>query len=161
MSEEEAAGLFQSIAAQLREAGFSWVVDQVREELARGRTFHEKVAIAVSYDGLSRDREALSTPPKRSPTRKETFVRTVPYSRREELRLLLAGLERACVQSFDMEAEVWTMFGAGNTTGVRFISDERETVEAIELGNNLALRRAAVEKLRALVGELRVEIDAN
>ncbi|WP_147468444.1 hypothetical protein [Corallococcus interemptor] len=166
MDEQEADKVFRQLTSILGELDLGWVVAQVLEQVRVGQTKRESVPmeqLELPRDTLSSSLEVPRSGSKsRKPQRKkEVLIKTLDYSRKDRLGLLLDGIERAVTQTADMESAATEFFRQEKSGDVRFEPDEEELGESIRLGQAIGERKEALGKLGALISELREQIDAN
>ncbi|NOK33882.1 hypothetical protein HMI49_11795 [Corallococcus exercitus] len=166
MDEQEADNVFRQLISILGGLGLGWVAAQVLEQVRVGQTKRESVPmeqLELPRDTLSSQLEVPrgGTRGRKPQRKKEELIKTLEYSRKDRLRLLLDGIKRTVIQTADMESEATEFFRQEKSDDVRFEPDEEEPGEAIRLGQAIGGRKEALGKLGALISELREQIDAN
>ena len=156
MPERDLDQAYSIILEALRAHGLSWVAAQVQDQVRAGKPTTRMVAPRpAAVTGLFADE--LSQP--RSP-RRERLAATEPYSPKERLGLALDALERAVIQTGDMEEEVMKFFATERQTPpqVIFQPEEFEDARPLVIGSPDQARRAALGRLRQALVTLRMEL---
>lgn len=153
ISTTEATRLFNKLATQLRERGASTLVDQVIDEIAQGKqiiykTIRQRTAAKQLYRPEA-DEVFLER------GRRREYAETLDYSAQERLDLLIQALERAILDTAQIEAEL-----LAHHKKVRFLPEQQEeTARSFELGS-LVSHLPEAEHLRGLLANLREVIEA-
>lgn len=147
------------ILEAFRTHGLSWVAAQVQDQIRAGKPTTRVVSprpTPVSW------RFAEELPPPRS-RRRERLAATEPYSPEERLGLALDALERAVIQTADMEEEIVKFFATERPTPSRvaFQPEEFEDARPLELGAHDTSRRTALGRLRQVLAVLRTELGSD
>jgi hypothetical protein len=150
ISDVEARRLFDKLAAQLREAGASTLVDQVIDEIAQGRQIVYKTVARRSAARQLQRPEADESYAERG--RRREYAETLDYSAHERLDLLLEALERAILDARQIETDLLKHY-----PNVRFVPEQQEeSARSFEL-NGLARHEGEAERLRTLIADLRMQ----
>jgi len=162
MDDQESGAIYDRLLAALRRVGLEWVADQVVQEVRVGKTIQREVETfkgnRLPADSLDPNSREYSPQFRRGP--KATFPVTEEYRPSERLRLVLDAIERAVVNTADMEHEVLERLGStlGIIEGISF-SVEEDAGESIQLDSQRSASRIeAGRKLSRLIDELRGEI---
>jgi hypothetical protein len=111
MLDRTADEAYAMILSALREHGLSWVVEQIGDQVRAGKPITRVVATA-SPSGSHRYSDEVS--PARRP-RRERLTATEPYTSGERLTLALDAIERAVIQTADLEDEVLRLAHPGES----------------------------------------------
>jgi len=143
MTDEECSITFDVLTKTLQDLGFEWVIEQVSDEVARGKSFREKLEIDPGVEGRSVPRSAL-----------KGFLTTVEYSAKERLLLLIQAIEYVVVNTVDVEVATLDLFqGFGGETVFVFESESES-----EHGFRFS-RQSAIQQ-QTLSGELKDHLDS-
>lgn len=149
MSPSEATEVYESLIAMLKQLGLVWVVEQVSQEAASGRT----ITKTVSLQG-----EEL-TPTGRRRRQRVEFASTMPYSPQERLHLLLNAVEHAVVGTLEMRRTTFEVLSAtGAPSEVKFVSETPPVEGHSYRRSDVETQARTVEHLRGLLKELREEL---
>jgi hypothetical protein len=196
VDQKESLDLYDQFASTLRRLDLGWVVEQVNQRIAAGKTVRTKEIRPFAEvlrprpsqtdafgSGVVRvDRQLVES-------KATTFIATEEFTASERLLLLIAAIERAVVDTYEMERalpsmlapsepiesseegddvegavraslDLYTKSGTPRPSRVRFSSEVGET-EPIEVGESSAgSREEAVTTLSQLIAQLREEIRA-
>lgn len=145
MTQQEAQEVFIALSKILEEVGLTWMLEQVRQEIAHGKTSTKTLNIfAEEFPDRSRQRR-----------QRVRFVSTEEYDSEEQLYLLVDAMEQAVVASLEMQKGILALT---ELTGVRFVPDEGG--QGLSITSDQISREVSVaEKLKATCEELRKELN--
>ncbi len=164
MTEEEFDVALRSVRRSLEGSPLEWIVKQVDETLRLG-----KPVVRTVLEEEQESPETLHLPPAhtigkpgRKPTRRRTTVpTTVPYSKKEELSLLLDAIQRTAIATLDMQVYVIKRVAIRGETSMptQEISFERDGAHSSSIPyQNQADAGVEIEKLRRAIGFLKEEM---
>ncbi|MFG6517831.1 hypothetical protein ACGYLX_10255 [Sulfitobacter sp. 1A13496] len=150
---------FERLSDILRRHGFDWVLTQVQAEISEGRT----VSKEVSAPSIQSEVDPITTV-RRTPQRRRTsLVTTVSLSPREQLEVLIRGIESAIITRAELEHSIFGMTKRVNQivfipeeSVEEFFSDdrpshslERQQIDVADrIKDNLS---STLQKLRAIL----------
>lgn len=140
MDEKECAAAYQELEAALNELNLGWVAAQVADTVRIGKTVEE-----------------------RSPTRRTPLTKIEDYTAPEQLWLLISAIEKAVVDSWEMEREIAIFFtrkteNSPLSTSLIFSSFPRQAEKILEFNSDsLAQRSNSALELKQLLEKLRLE----
>lgn len=157
MPDRTADEAYATILSALREHGLSWVAEQIQDHVRAGKPTTRVVAPTPSQTSIWYAQEALA--PRRP--RSERLAATEPYTPAERVSLALQALERAVIETADLEDEILKFSHVESKAPVRtiFEPEELEDAERREFGVVPTARRQAVAQLRQAVEALRREAE--
>lgn len=140
----------------LRSHDLGWVAAQVQDQVRAGRPV-TRVVSPRPVNVPDRFAAESSQPPRR---RRERLAATEPYSAEERLQLVLDAIDRAVIQTADMEQEVLKFFNVERQTAARvaFEPEQFEDASSLELGPLTVTRSEALGRLRQVVTTMRGEL---
>lgn len=116
ISDRKASRIFEKLSQTLQDHQLSWVLEQIDEQIAQGKT--EKIKIQI-YKEVLQDAEkeqrslfhGLQTVSRKlKPSTKQERVVIVEYTPQERLLLLIDAIENVIVQTAEMEHQVTGFF---------------------------------------------------
>jgi hypothetical protein len=119
------AELFDQLARYLSGHGYSFVVDQVREELSTGRLTEEKLSTLAEVAAPVAARQSLFEADFQKGVPAE-FVRRAEYTEQESVALLLEAARRAICEGEMMAREIQQQFAKEGISGITFASERDE-----------------------------------
>lgn len=175
LNEGEAREVFVGLDRLLREEGLDWVCDQVQDEMRLGKLERKEVETVKELRSTDAPKQpSLGKPMGKG--RKETLMTVGEFSPRELLRMLIDAMERAVVDTGDLEEEVVAFFSSpprqveANTDAgrsdvemdsareIRFVRLDQRRSDIITTPERPLERGDAIRRLRGLIDELRAEI---
>lgn len=157
MADRTADEAYAIILSALREHRLSWVVEQIQDQVRAGKPTTRVVAPTPPSMSLRyADEASLARRP-----RSERLAATESYTPTERLTLALEAIERAVVQTADLEDELLKFSHAEGKTAARisFEPEDLEGIERREFGGVSTTRRQAVAELDGAVAALRTEAE--
>lgn len=159
MTEEQNAATYSQLLAVVRASGLGWVADQVEAEVAAGRV--ETVRVSPIREEEYRD---STSPASRRfevrPGPRTEYLKALPYSSGERLRLLADAIAQAVVRSTQMQNVALVAFKEQlASAGILFAAPEPDTdINVAELLSpeqieSLASLEAALGRLRDLTSD--------
>lgn len=153
---------FERLSRILRQYGFDWVLTQVQAEISEGRAVSKEVSapsIGSEIDPITAARQT----PRRS---RASLVTTEPLTPREQLEVLIRGIETAIILRADLEKSVFGMTSDINV--INFKPDKLEEEFFLEDRPSHILKRdqiGAADQVKEEVGsalkKLRTLLDAS
>ena len=165
MDTKECEDALQFLLKTLEQYKFGWVLDQFNEQVRLGRTEDIEVRVPRASKLYPHDEEGLALfegSTQRSPKGVlTTLQRTRPYTPCEELELLTESIEQAVVNTTKMANETLQQFDQEmNISEIQFYSEEEATETLILKRHDFLSRIDEADTLKALLTELRKEINA-
>jgi hypothetical protein len=153
MTGDEINQTFDELGNILVEVGLGWLRDAVGADINDGVL--EVVTESALLEGAER-----GTRGKELRRTREEFLRPREYTPQEKLVGLIEAIEETVIQASDIEVRLGNDFvPRGNLRAVAFLDDR--TSESLALDLRAAMvRHEAVGRLRALLAELRKEIES-
>lgn len=148
MTDDEATLAHRALTNTLKENHLDWVVEQVSRQIRLGRPTRKRVALQEGWQLESGRRRARTE-----------FVSTVPYSHKEQLKLLVDALDHAVVSTAEMESFILKTLGEGlEPLAIKFVPEgASEGSYAID-PNQVQDRITVASQLRNLLDEIRNEL---
>jgi hypothetical protein len=175
LNDGEAREVFVGLDRLLREAGLDWVCDQVQDEIRLGKLERKEVETVKELFLIDETKQ----PSLRKPMgkgRKERLMTVGEFSPQERLRMLVDAMQRAVVDTGDIEEEVVAFFNGpprqreSNTVvarsdaemdsarEIRFVRLDQRRSDILTTPERPLERGDAIRRLRGLIDELRAEI---
>jgi hypothetical protein len=159
MTEEQDAATYSQLLAILRASGLAWVADQVDAEVAAGRL--ERVRVSPvreeEYRGSATILSDRFTSRQGPPA---AYLKALPYSSGQRVRLLADAIEQAVVRTIEMQSDALIAFKDQlASAGIIFAAQEPDTdihlAEAPSPGQleSVASLQAALRRLRDLTSD--------
>jgi len=177
LDNEEALQAFISLERILRIEGLNWVCDQVQEEIRLGKLQEKQVETYKELRASDADVNQFVSPHKRMGKGPKAKLMTVgDFSPQERLRMLIDAMQRAVVDTGDLEEQIGRFFSSpprsaqsetsdergdaemGAAQEVRFVRPEQESSNTVTTLRRPAERENAIRRLRGLIEALRAEI---
>jgi hypothetical protein len=164
MTDDECDQVYRTLSARLIELNAGWIVDEVEEEIRDGRDTVVRVR-PVREDVGSASEEGGRPSFSRQTGSPQNLLRTVPYTSKERLHLLVDAIEAAVVDTADMEVSFFkAVADATSTSAIRSPTmlqfadpDTGATTHEVSVTTS-GTRQTAAQLLRRQLGELRREI---
>ncbi len=169
MDDTKTVLIFEQLAETLQAHDLGWVVDQINEQLAQGKTEQVKISIykEVSVEEPTKEQMHLfdGQDVKKSlkPSTKQERMVIFEYSPQERLRLLVEAVKNVVSQTTELEEHV-TKFYNGDVLGepqrdidanIIFYSEQStDTDPFIFSKNNVGKSREFTDKLKPLLEKL-------
>lgn len=149
MDSEEATKLFEELVRILTATQLSWVVEQVRQQIAAGKEITKTVSVASDAPSEVTRRKRQRVP----------FASTTEFSREEQLSILVNAIDQSVVGTADMEREILALSSKDPAiTRVRFES-EIPGVDSVGFdATDVTVRVNSARRLQALCNEIKREI---
>jgi hypothetical protein len=175
LNDGEAREAFVGLDRLLREKGLDWVCDQVQDEIRLGKLERKEVETVKEL----RSTDETKQPSLRKPMgkgRKVTLMTVGEFSPQERLRILIDAMQRAVVDTGDLEQDVAAFFNSpprqveANTDvartnaemdaarEIRFVRLDQRRSDTVTTPERPLERGDAIRRLRGLIDELRGEI---
>ena len=157
LDEKESIATFEALRTILEEQGLGWLVEAVSREIQEGliETASEKDLMT----GGTKPSNLRLTPEYRRSIRKEEFLVRREFSQADRLRLLVDSTEDVVTQANNVEQELAHFLRESNGPKEFQFGDSNPPIVTVETSRMESGRRtAAVQQLRELLQELRLEI---
>lgn len=164
LTDAETEAVYQELAAILEKQGLGWVVSQVKEQVRYGKPEEAQVEFTEQEDwtgplfGTSDDVERRTRRRRRGG--KATLTKTMPYSPRERLQLLVSATEQVAIHTLELE-KATVEFATSDPEapkGLSFLPEEFDESRAFSIEpHTFAKREEHAHRLRTLLHEIRVE----
>jgi hypothetical protein len=176
MNNEEATQTSEKLKKILRDQGLGWVCDEVVEEIRLGKITEKQVDTFKEVPREDRRYGLLSPSIHIEKGPKATLTTIDKFTPQEQLTILVSAVERAVVETVDLETQVGSFFSQSFTdkstgtkeeidvdemtsaTEVHFVRPEERQRDTIASASQSKERSAAAAKLRGLLAELRKDI---
>jgi hypothetical protein len=156
MAQRDLDEAYNEILDLLRRHELSWVVGQVQDQVRAGKPATRMVTprSAPVSDLFAGE---VSQPRRQ---RRERLAATEPYSASERLRLALEAIERAVIQTVEVQREVVEFFDSEGIagTGVAFEPEQFDETARFEIRALPQSRMDALTQLRSAINALRSEV---
>jgi hypothetical protein len=154
ISPDMADKYFQAVSERMRTLGLAWAVDQVLDDIGRGKEQFVRFKKAAKKTKNSLPAKPVTEDPREtSGPRGELAARTVDYSPQERLEILLAALQRALVDTSEMQQELVKHYGT-----IRFIPEQDQANRAFEFLQQSDSEAEAMRKLKGLITDLKEQL---
>jgi hypothetical protein len=154
MTDEDYQKTFEALRQMMLDSGLSWVVTQVDEEIRFGRTAVKRISVRPEPP----EELALIELVERTRTAKVNVSATRPYTKHEQLGMLLDALERTVGGINDMEEALRTYFAKQLRSWdlIRCVRTDEDRPRPVSIGRVSDTKRDnSVADLRRLMGNLR------
>ena len=164
MNEEESGQWRDRLSEVLSQYRLQWVLEQVTQNIRLGNTSEEEVPTSTETEprpttGTLSDLLVPVWPPARRSGRRARFVASREYSPKEMLKILIEAIERAVVDTAEMEAEMLKQFENDGTRYQIVIVRDDQVLMRLRVAPTDAISRAgSASRLRDLLRELRAQI---
>lgn len=154
MTDTECDQAYEQLVLAINKVGFSWLTNQVAEEIRFGKIVTKRVASRpdAPEDLLFED---LTERQKRS---KVKVSATRPFTAKEKLHTLLASMEQTILATEDMEAALTTAFGrytarlGANWSSIQLVRTDEPDRVPIAVSSDIDKERAQrAANLRGLI----------
>jgi hypothetical protein len=153
LSDEKSAEFFQKIANQMREVGLAWALEEILEEIDRGK--EQFIASKKARKRQSRHRVSLvhSDSDVVKIVNREGIARSVDYSPQERLSILLISLERIIVSTSAMQDELVEKHKI-----IQFIPEQDQPERRVKFTTRPSSQVESVAKLHRLISDLQEQL---
>lgn len=164
MTDDECNHVSIQLVAQMNELGLTWITDIVRHEIAEGH--EEVVRVRVMKEATDPNTGFPMQRPEfdRTRGRAHEFLRTVDYTDKESLKLLIDAIERTVAHAARMETAVFESLNRdvgegqpGRIEEIRFVPLTGPAEYGMREQDSLDRSREATTLLK-LLAALRAEI---
>lgn len=176
MKDEEAREIFNGLIQALDSHKLSWITEQVREQIRFGKLENVRIVVKkkkpqVGQTGIGQlgaadinETEAIRITPAEASSRSGgTYSKTVEYTPQEQLLLLIDGIQRAIVDTAEMDSEIFTFFeatGAELNIGTALLTltadDSSKSIQLSSDSTSTKVKQAG--ELKTLLESLRKEV---
>jgi hypothetical protein len=150
------AKLFDEIGEYLRDAGYSFVVEEVREELATGRLTEERISTLAEVFPRTQQTPLFDADFQKGVP--ADFVRRAEYSEDEAVALLLEAAKRAVCEGAMIAEDVRAELSKQGISAITFVAERDDgpsfSLRFDQLHSPAVVREAAV-KLDELAQQIR------
>jgi hypothetical protein len=162
MNDVECDQTFGELSEIVRSFNLDWIIEQVKEEIRAGENIDEETVRGFASD--DRDVRSLAFDPAGEylkAGRRAKFPVVREYSACERVILLIEAVDRAVVETAQMEAELLARFAKEDQQILKlgFADDEQERIRLIDT-ESVFKRAAAASELNILLKQLKDEVSA-
>jgi len=177
MTNEECNQLYERLILNLQRLGLDWVVELSRQEISVGKLIKQREEYRTLSESSTRDTDeiqrgiptiredsSIGSGSARAPGRGQTSLMTVEYTPTEKLKILLAFIKQAVVDTTLLEGKVLEYFGNRErfnreTLEITFTDGENDSSSHALRQENLQRRESSARRLKDLLEELLQGID--
>lgn len=159
LTESECIEVFKELSKILEEGGLGWLVEAVSQEIDEG------IIEEASEEDFKRDffesppsTELVIAPAYRRSIKKAEFLVRREFTYGDQLRLLVDAVEEVVSQGSNIEKDLVLFFKESKGPREFEFADERSSSRIKPEDPQFDLRSSAVQRLHALLRELREEI---
>jgi hypothetical protein len=158
MDDQEIETIFEGLSQMITQHKMDWVITQVSEQIRLGKIKDEEVKVLRHKRVTGRSPHPDRYMAELQPGPRESFLRTVEYSPKERLLLLVEAIEQAVANTAEMERELNVFYKRQGFSRFLFQPDE-ETRESFQISpDGIVFRESYVTELKQLLDELRAEL---
>jgi hypothetical protein len=155
MGEQSAEEAYRALVHWLRENDLSWVAEQVEDEIKLGKVKQERIKVTS-------DMFSVPEPLARLPSGRQSsadFVGRAEYTAQEKFEMVVGAVHATIIGAVRIQDALAETLGAyDRSMAIRFVPGETGETQHEYVPADLDHRRAAAEKVEALLSELRKEV---